>query len=121
MRDAVNRRRTKYHKKRATDVSNKRESILNLTDIKPEPQQHKSIESAVSRSNQPMFMTIPESKGGSNYEVDEYENYSQMWDGNADEQLINSGATIMRSEITLTDSSGNNRVLVRRNSDTQYY
>ena len=44
---------------------------------------------------------------------DEYSKYDP--EESADEHLINSGATIIRSEIQLTDSSGRNRILVRRN------
>jgi hypothetical protein len=40
---------------------------------------------------------------------------------NADQFLINSGATIIRSEITLTDSSGHNRTIVRRNDNNEDY
>ena len=46
---------------------------------------------------------------------DEYEKYNQMWDGQADQLLINTGATIIRSEIEITDSQGRNRKIVRRN------
>jgi hypothetical protein len=41
----------------------------------------------------------------------------EMWDGFADQQLINSGATIISSTIEISDSSGNNRIIVRRDSD----
>jgi hypothetical protein len=40
---------------------------------------------------------------------------------NVDQFLINSGATITRSEIALTDSSGHNRTIVRRNDNNDDY
>jgi hypothetical protein len=46
---------------------------------------------------------------------DEYEKYNSMWDGFADQQNINSGATILHSHIEISDSSGRNRIIVRRN------
>jgi len=39
--------------------------------------------------------------------------YDDMVDANADQRLINQGATIVRSEITLTDYNGRNRIIVR--------
>ena len=63
-------------------------------------------------------MSIPESNSkGLEEPEDEYAKYDQMWDGQADQFLINSGATIIRSEIEVTDSQGRNRRLVRRDSE----
>lgn len=58
-----------------------------------------------------MIGTIPENKGLID-EFDEYEKYDP--EGSADQKLVISGATIINSEITLSDSSGSNRTLVRR-------
>jgi hypothetical protein len=90
----------------------------------------KSIKATVGSSsdNQPIFNVVHENKGSdsvpdysSDHYQDEYSTYDEMWDANADELLINSGATIIRSEIQLTDSSGRNRVLVRRqDNDSQW-
>jgi hypothetical protein len=44
---------------------------------------------------------------------DEYSRYDEMWDPNADEYLMNSGATIIRSEIMLSEPMGRNRTIVR--------
>ena len=46
---------------------------------------------------------------------DEYEKYDSMWDSFADQQIINSGATILYSHIEISDSPGRNRIIVRRN------
>ncbi len=56
------------------------------------------------------------SKGGL-YVEDEYEKYDQLFDGSDDERLINSGVTIIRSQITLTDSQEDNRTIVRRTNN----
>ena len=45
---------------------------------------------------------------------DEYSRYDEMWDPNADEYLRNSGATIICSEIMLSDSMGGDRTIVGR-------
>ena len=62
------------------------------------------------------FGTVPENKGFME-EFDEYEKYDP--EENADQWLINSGATIINSEITLSDSSGRNRILVRRQDNNK--
>jgi hypothetical protein len=64
-----------------------------------------------------MLFTVPKYKGLDSDREDEYEKYNEMWDGFADQQLINSGATIISSTIEISDSSGNNRIIVRRDSD----
>ena len=54
-------------------------------------------------SNQPLFATIKEHKGNGavpdyqNMVEDEYSNYDELFDGSADQQLINSGVTIISS------------------------
>ena len=46
---------------------------------------------------------------------DEYTKYDP--EPNADQFLTNSGATILHSEIEITDSQGRNRRIVRRRND----
>ena len=58
-----------------------------------------------------MIATVPENKGFMD-KFDGYEKYDP--EESADQRLINSGATIINSEIEMTDSSGRNRTLVRR-------
>ena len=81
-----------------------------------------------NRDNQPLFATVHEDKGGgavpdytSEEYQDEYSRYDEMLDGFADQELIDSGATIIRSEIQLTDSSARNRVLVRRQDNNSQW
>lgn len=63
-------------------------------------------------ANSPIFSTVQED---TNRREDEYSKYDPEPD--ADNFLINSGATIIDSRIEITDSSGRNRVIVRRNTE----
>ena len=74
----------------------------------------KSVTSTIgtNNNNDLLVQSVPEDKDLPPIE-DEYVKYDP--EPNADQLLINSGATIIRSEIQLTDSSGGNRILVRRN------
>jgi hypothetical protein len=85
------------------------DSIVRLPK-KPRPLTS-TIGDSSRNGNQPFFAPIPENKDGTDMIEDEYSKYDP--EPNADQQLINSGATIIRSEITLTDSEGRNRTLVR--------
>jgi hypothetical protein len=78
----------------------------------------KGISSSLSKENNtPFFATIDEDVTGGLLvsREDEYNKYDP--EPNADQFLINSGATILHSEITITDSSGRNRTIVRRSDD----
>jgi hypothetical protein len=52
---------------------------------------------------------------------DEYDRYEDVFDANADEFLVNQGANIIRSEITITDSQGRNKRLVRRQNENNHH
>ena len=112
-----NRRRAKYTKK---EKLNDRHNVIDLTGM-PKPNNttgRQELRAAIGNSK-PAFFTVPEDKGPDydNME-DEYSKYDEMFDGQADQFLINSGATILRSEIEITDSQGRNRKLVRRDPTT---
>lgn len=109
MAEAINKKYAKYAR---TNNNRYQDKFNDLTEQTHGPTDSKTLKASVS-NNQPILAFIPEDKGIRQTE-DEYEKYNQMWDGQADEQIINSGATILRSEITLTDSSGRNKTLVRR-------
>ena len=120
---------TKFANNTNTNHGQKKEhrhGIINLTltpaEYERRRQRHrdgdsnnKKLQATVSRnaSNRPLIATIKEDKGLFEH-VDEYEKYSQDFDGFADQLLISNGATITYSGITLTDSMGRNRTLVRR-------
>lgn len=79
------------------------------------PKKPKAVTSSIGDPNlrNPFIIgTVPENKGFPE-EFDEYSKYDP--EKMADQQIINSGATILHSEIEITDSSGFNRTLVRRN------
>ena len=69
-------------------------------------------------NSKPLFKFVPEDKGGNELFEDEYSKYDP--ETSADLFLINSGATIKDSRIEITDSSGRNRALVRRNNNERY-
>jgi hypothetical protein len=77
----------------------------------------RAVSSIIGDKNDLLFQPIPGDKEGSDLIEDEYSKYDSQFDGDADQFLINSGSTILRSEITLIDSSGRNRVLVRRDDN----
>ena len=116
MAEAINRKYAKYA--RPSNNDRYQDKFLDLTETEqthgPNANANSKTLKASVNNNQPILAFIPEDKGVRPTE-DEYEKYNQVWDGQADEHIINSGATIIRSEITLTDSSGNNKRLVRRN------
>ena len=132
MNEAINRKRARYtNKQRKTDRRDKAVDLTGLNVIGGSGQSSasdKTLRATVSgRNNQPVFTTVKEDSGGGvvpDYQnvEDEYSKYDEMWDGFADQQLINSGATIISSTLELTDSSGRNRTLVRRDdNEADYY
>ena len=126
--NTINRRKAKYTKKvRDKDPH----GIIDLTSI---TQQNKasSLRSTIGNNNRPIFEIVQEDKDGSRNNLlyrhstdatadKEYDKINDIFDPNADQWIINQGATLIRSEITLTDSSGNNRVLVRRDNEASYH
>jgi hypothetical protein len=44
---------------------------------------------------------------------DEYDRYEDILDANANEYLVNQDAHLIRSKITITDTQGRNKTLVR--------
>lgn len=79
------------------------------------------LKAAVNKQDngQPLIFTINEDKGKGMIVYDEYAKY--VPEPSSDQFLINSGATIIRSEIPLTDSSDHNRTIVRRNDNNDDY
>jgi hypothetical protein len=68
----------------------------------------------------PIFISIPENGSKNIVEVEDgYEKYNP--DIAEDQKLLNQGATILHSEVTLTDASGNKQTFVRRKDGTDYY
>jgi hypothetical protein len=103
--------------------------IIDLTSVPQQQQQsaegRRALRGTVSsnqnqnQNNKPTIFIIQEDKGGFGYSPDsnskdEYSKYNDLFDPNDDERLINSGATIISSTLELTDSSGMNRTIVRK-------
>ena len=86
-----------------------------LVNLRKKPKAVNSI-IAVNGNNYPnavFFSYVQEDKGV--IDVDQYDEYAKYDpEENADQFLINSGATILDSRIEITDSSGRNRIIVRR-------
>jgi hypothetical protein len=117
-------------KQRQYDMKNRRnekamESIIDLTEADRMQRQHDMLaeqrrqnrpnatpslmeSTTVNRETTPFISIIKENKNKGIHDddivTDGYSKYDP--EPNADQFLINSGATILRSEITLTDSSG---------------
>ena len=101
----------------------KKEDFIDLTGLKPQkrPKTVTLGDASSNNSQSDDFMRyVPEVTGlGRTY--DEYDRYEDVLDANADEYLVNKGARIIRSEITITDSQGRNKRLVRRQDDNNYH
>lgn len=91
----------------------KEEEFIDLTGLKPSKRPKTGVSSTLGdNSSDGIIMEyVSEDKGLEPIE-DEYKKYDP--EESADELLINQGALIIRSEITITDSAGRNRTLVRR-------
>ena len=113
MRNAINAKRSKYAEERRL---NNKHSIIDLTEMPKPEAANKGLKASISPKIN-MQIQSQEDKGngiGPDMEQDEYEKYDSQFDGQADRFLINSGATILHSEIIISDSSGRNRRIVRR-------
>jgi hypothetical protein len=60
-----------------------------------------------------VFMRYVSEYSGLERTYDEYDRYEDIFDANANEYLVNQGTSIIRSEITITDSQGKSKTLVR--------
>ncbi len=122
-------RRNKQEKQRERlNVSNKHDKVIDLTGVtninntrQPTGGNGMGLKAAVNKQDngQPLIFTINEDKGKGMIVYDEYAKY--VLEPSSDQFLINSGATIIRSEIPLTDSSDHNRTIVRRNDNNDDY
>lgn len=116
LNEALDRRRAKLLREQRKQKEG-RHGIVDLTVSQQQP--NDSVRSSISNSK-PTFISVNERKGIQqeyDSDSDEYSRYNQMFDGNADELIKASGATIISSSIELTDSSGRNRTIVRRNDN----
>jgi hypothetical protein len=124
--NAVNRRRAKYAKR---ERDRDKHGIIDLTSAVPQQQSTEGNKRALrgtvvssNQNNKPAIFIIQEDKNKgfpyltkSSSSENEYEKYSKMFDGDADDLLLAQNATIISSTLELTDSSGRNRTIVRRN------
>jgi hypothetical protein len=85
------------------------------------PKTSKKVTSSIGSptNNIPFIETIDENVGkGLSRRRDEYAEINDRFEPNDDEQIRATGATIIDSRITITDSQGHNKTLVRRDDDT---
>ena len=66
-----------------------------------------------SISQSDVIMRYVSEYGGLERTYDEYDRYEDIFDANANEYLVNQDASIILSEITINDTHGRNRTLVR--------
>src|SRR4030095_15085615 len=89
----------------------------NFTDLKSK-KRSQTIASSLgngrsSNHRSDVFMRYVSEYSGLERIYDEYDKYEDIFDVNANEYLVNQGTSIIRSEITITDSQGRNKTLVR--------
>lgn len=66
-----------------------------------------------STNQSDVFMRYVSECSGLERTYDEYDRYEDIFDANANEYLVNQDASIILSEITINDTQGRNRTLVR--------
>jgi hypothetical protein len=116
----------KSKSKTKANRKDKKEDFTDLTGLKSQ-KRHNAINSSLghnssSGNNQSgVLMRYVSEYGGLERTYDEYDRYEDVFDANADEFLVNQGANIIRSEITITDSQGRNKRLVRRQNENNYH
>lgn len=128
MQEAFDSMKAKYDRKRSHNRFT--DGVLDLTiseqDISSIVDDYGNNDNIVSTNYAgiPFISTVKENKGSgsvpdynSDDYKDHYDRYNDMLEPDADMLLINSGATIIYSNIELTDSSGSYRTIVRRQDD----
>ena len=97
--------------------ANKKDKKENFTDLKSKKRSQtiaSSLGDGRSRNQRSdVFMRYVSEYSGLERIYDEYDRYEDIFDANANEYLVNQGTSIIRSEITITDSQGRNKTLVR--------
>ena len=66
-----------------------------------------------STNQSDVFMRYVSEYSGLERTYDEYDRYEDIFDANANEYLVNQDANIILPEITINDTQGTNRTLVR--------
>jgi hypothetical protein len=93
--------------------ANKKDKKEDFMDLKPQ-KRSKGVASGLGSSNQSdVLMRYVSEYSGLERTYDEYDRYEDIFDANANEYLVNQDASIIRTEITITDSQGRNKTLVR--------
>lgn len=92
--------------------------IIDISLVKPKvrPRPVKGAVSNIKDANQEVMIDFISEDKGLTFEKDDYDKYNELLEPNEDETLKAQGFHITSSEIQLTDSSGNNRTVVKRTS-----
>ena len=93
--------------------ANKKDKKEDFMDLKSQ-KRSKGVASGLGSNNQSDdLMRYVSEYSGLERTYDEYDRYEDIFDANANEYLVNQDTSIIRSEITITDSQGRNKTLVR--------
>jgi hypothetical protein len=97
--------------------ANKKDKKEDFIDLKPR-QRSKSVASSLgdgSRSNNQsdVFIRYVSEYSGLERTYDEYDRYEDIIEANANEYLVSPDVDIICSKITITDTQGRNKTLVR--------
>ena len=108
----------KTNTKSNANKKEKKEDIMDLIGLKPQ-KSSKRVASGLgdgssSNNQSDIFMRYISEYSGPERTYDEYDRYEDIFDANANEYLVNHDASMIRSEIVITDSQGRNKRLVRR-------
>jgi hypothetical protein len=100
----------KSNTKSNANKKNKKEDFM---DLKPQKRSKRVASGLGSNNHSDVFRRYISEISGLERTYDEYDRYEDVFDTNANEYLVSPDADIIRSEITITDSQGRNKTLVR--------
>jgi RNase P subunit RPR2 len=86
------------------------------------PRAAKRVTGAIEAAETPPFIETIDERAGVQDRQDEYDKYNP--EPNEEEQIKAMGATLIESKIEITDTQGNNRTIVKRNTpktEAPYY
>ena len=99
--------------KTKSNANNKEDSINNESQKRSTGIASRLDKGNKSTNQSDVFMRYVSEYSGLERTYDEYDRYEDIFDANANEYLVNQDVSIILSEITINDTQGTNRTLVR--------
>lgn len=99
--------------KTKSNANNKEDSINNESQKRSTGIASRLDKGNRSTNQSDVFIRYVSEYSGLERTYDEYDRYEDIFDANANEYLVNQDVSIILSEITINDTQGTNRTLVR--------